>query len=141
LASFIVYDFDETFPEHWSFSLFTAVPREQLVGILTTLHLVFETQTNNDPVKVFRFLSQGREELVLFLNAIFSTTALCVSGNVHLLEQTRFILSKLMLTICNFKHLESNSELDLDDLQELISVWLYLSEKMCFLSNRFVCLT
>jgi hypothetical protein len=141
LASFIVYEFDEAFPEHWSFLLLTAVERDQLIGILVTLHSVIDGKSRSNPEAVFHFLSEGREELILFLNAIFSTNALCVSGNIHMLEQTRCTLSKLMLNICDFKDLDRKKELEKDDLQELVSLWLYLSEKICFLSNRFFYVT
>jgi hypothetical protein len=137
----MVYDFDEPFPDNWSFTLFTAIPKEGILHMIHTLQYTMEMQITKNPNVFVKALMDQREDLVLFLHSMFSANTLYINSLVENLEEIRFGLSKLMLTICSFNPEDAELSLSDDDVQEFLSIWIYLTEKMCYLSDKYMIFT
>jgi hypothetical protein len=132
----MVYNFDEPFPDNWSFTLFTAVPKDGILQMVNALQYTIGMQIAKNPDAFGKALMDQREDLVLFLHSMFSANTLYLSPLMECLEECRLTLSKLMLTIFSYKPKESNNSLSEDDVQELLSIWIYLTEKMCHLYDK-----
>jgi hypothetical protein len=136
LGAFITYDFSIELPSNWSFSLITCISLDEHLRLMDSV-TKFLIDKSHSKTKIFDFVNQHRETIVLLITSLFSSGVLFSSPEFVTLDSVRNRLSTIMLKICHVESDRDSIELEIENIPELLSLWIYLIQKICFLFHAY----